>query len=84
LVEEKHDLENETKICNAKFTRAQSLFSNLNEEKIRWEKDSEVFATQIKTVIGDALFSAGFMTYIGFYDRLFRDKLIECWRGLIN
>jgi hypothetical protein len=83
LVEEKHDLEHETKICNDKFTRASSLFQNLNEEKTRWEKDSSVFETQIKTVIGDALYSAGFMTYIGFYDRLFRDKLLASWKEII-
>jgi dynein heavy chain 1 len=47
---------------------------------MRWEESSKNFVDQMSCIIGDCLNSAAFLTYIGFFDHLYRKQLHVDWR----
>lgn len=63
-----------------KVNRSTNLLVNLGSEKVRWEATSQGFTEQLTTMTGDALLSAAFLGYIGFFDQFYRNVLMEHWR----
>eukprot|EP01012_Entosiphon_sulcatum_P048729 TRINITY_DN67253_c0_g1_i1.p1 TRINITY_DN67253_c0_g1~~TRINITY_DN67253_c0_g1_i1.p1 ORF type:complete len:4768 (-),score=648.87 TRINITY_DN67253_c0_g1_i1:2-12742(-) len=66
----------EAEVVKAKVLRSTTLLASLAHERERWEQQSVEFSTQMGTVVGDCLLSAGFMAYIGYYDEFVRMQVI--------
>ncbi len=67
-----------------KVSRAEKLLSNLQGEKTRWEKSSNDFKEQITNIVGNVLLSGAFLTYIGFFDHLYRKSLMISWKQILD
>ncbi|RHY13104.1 hypothetical protein DYB25_007654, partial [Aphanomyces astaci] len=67
-----------------KVERSVSLLSNLVVERERWENGSKQFESQMETLVGDTLVSAGFLTYLGFLDHQQRQLLVQDWRDILH
>ena len=80
LVSQKESIKGEMEKVESKVNRSENLLINLSSEKIRWEASSKGFAEQMKTMMGDSLMAAAFVTYIGFFDQFYRKLLVEHWR----
>ncbi|GLD93495.1 hypothetical protein PINS_up002087 [Pythium insidiosum] len=67
-----------------KVERSVSLLKSLLQESERWEAGSNDFDRQMKTLVGDTLLSAAFLTYVGFLDFQQRRILIQDWRDILD
>jgi dynein heavy chain len=54
---------------------ANRLVDGLADEKIRWEGNVKTFQTEKRTMIGNALVSAAFVSYIGPFNSVFRQDI---------
>ncbi|OBS72263.1 hypothetical protein A6R68_13157 [Neotoma lepida] len=52
--------------------------ANRLSEKIRWGQSIKSFETQEKTLCGDVLLTAAFVSYIGSFTRQYRQELVDC------
>lgn len=50
----------------------------LQSEKIRWGQSIKSFETQEKTLCGDMLLTAAFVSYVGSFTRQYRRELVDC------
>ncbi|XP_076777045.1 dynein axonemal heavy chain 11 isoform X9 [Arvicanthis niloticus] len=56
-----------------------AFFSGLTwSEKIRWGQSIKSFETQEKTLCGDVLLTAAFVSYTGSFTRQYRRELVDC------
>jgi dynein heavy chain 1 len=62
-----------------KVERSVQLLSSLRSERDRWQGGCEGFSQQMETLVGDALLSAAFLAYAGYYDQQLRDVLFHRW-----
>jgi len=67
-----------------KVVRANTLIKSLMVESERWQATSGLFDEQIRSVIGDALLSASFLTYAGFFDHKNRGVLQGAWKNCLE
>lgn len=58
-----------------KLDIANRLVGGLADEKIRWENKNKTLGNQKMTMIGDAVISAAFVSYIGPFSAEFRNEL---------
>jgi len=59
---------------------ANRLVNGLADENVRWNKNVGTLGGERVTMIGDALLSAAFVSYIGPFSFTFRDRLWkETW-----
>lgn len=72
------------KTVQEKADRSVNLLKNLSSERARWEESSNNFVNQMACLVGDCLFSAGVLTYIGFFDFYYRKYLQNEWRIKID
>ena len=79
LVSQSESLKRQQEEVGRKVTRSQNLFKNLSAERGRWQESSEGFREQLANLVGDVLLSAGFLTYIGFFDAGYRVALRDQW-----
>jgi len=84
LISETQDIKNEMGRVKAKVERSIALLQNLNSERGRWERESETFQAHMSTVVGDALLSAAFLTYSGFFDQHYRTSLMDKWMSRLT
>jgi dynein heavy chain len=61
----------------SKLDVANRLVDGLADEKIRWEAKNKTLGNQKMTMIGDAIVSAAFVSYIGPFSADFRNDLWE-------
>lgn len=47
-------------------------------EKIRWGQSIKSFEAQEKTLCGDVLLTAAFVSYVGSFTKQYRQELVEC------
>lgn len=47
-------------------------------EKIRWGQSIESFEAQEKTLCGDVLLTAAFVSYVGSFTKQYRQELVDC------
>lgn len=84
LIRDVEALKSEMKAVTTKIDRAESLLTSLGHESERWAKSSELFQTVMKSLIGDALLMAGFLTYAGFFDFKTRATMTEKWQKTLE
>ena len=68
------------KKVNEKVEKSRKLLLNLSSEKNRWSETSEGFSDQLAQMTGDVLLSSAFLTYCGFFDKLYRGLLMKTWK----
>ncbi|OQR92538.1 dynein heavy chain [Achlya hypogyna] len=84
LISEAQLISSDMTTVQKKVERSVALLENLLSERERWEAGSKEFETQMKTLVGDTLLSAGFLTYLGFLDHQQRKLLVEDWRDVLQ
>eukprot|EP00397_Hematodinium_sp_SG-2012_P000022 GEMP01000022.1.p1 GENE.GEMP01000022.1~~GEMP01000022.1.p1 ORF type:complete len:4594 (-),score=1270.22 GEMP01000022.1:1053-14834(-) len=77
-------IKKEMQVVDNKCKRSIQLLSDLSTEKVRWLAASSAFDVQMATLFSDCLLSAGFCTYIGFFDHLYRTILLTEWREFLR
>ncbi|CUG51588.1 dynein heavy chain, putative [Bodo saltans] len=60
-----------------KMQLAERLVGGLADEKIRWSNTIDVLRNKHKLLVGDVLLAAAFVSYIGPFDRNFRDRIVK-------
>jgi dynein heavy chain 1 len=84
LIAKVENIKNDMKTVLEKVARSVQLLANLSSERVRWEESSKNFVNQMSCLVGDCLFAAGFLTYIGFFDHYYRKYLQSEWRDTID
>ena len=81
----RNDAQAEAQSMADKITRATDLVAGLGDEGIRWGKKIEEYKTEVKTVVGDVLLAAAFVSYAGPFTRPFRERLVEdIWKPFLD
>jgi dynein heavy chain len=62
-----------------KLERAQKLTEGLSEEKHRWAIDIKNLVSRMELIPGDAIISAGMVSYSGPFTSIYREKLEKIW-----
>ena len=75
LISESQAIKSEMERVQTRVDRSIQLLDSLGSEKERWEAGSRTFDTQMSTIVGDALLSAAFLTYAGFFDQQYRESM---------
>uniref|UniRef100_A0A7S1Y8A3 AAA+ ATPase domain-containing protein n=1 Tax=Grammatophora oceanica TaxID=210454 RepID=A0A7S1Y8A3_9STRA len=84
LIRDVETLKTEMKVVSVKVDRAQSLLQSLGQESERWSKSSESFQTLLRSLVGDGLILAAFLTYSGFFDFKTRLSLVSTWKKSLD
>lgn len=79
LISETQSIKSEMERVQTRVDRSIQLLESLGSEKERWDAGSRTFDTQMSTIVGDALLSAGFLTYAGFFDQQYREAMWHNW-----
>merc|ERR1712100_397673 len=74
-VDKKDAVEADANALQLNLSLANRLVNGLADEKIRWTKNVDTFEKEKLTMIGDALLSAAFVSYIGPFNAGFRSDL---------
>jgi hypothetical protein len=81
LISETQAIKSEMERVQRRVDRSIQLLDSLGSEKTRWEDSSTTFDTQMSTIVGDALLSAAFLAYAGFFDQQYRENMwAASWR----
>jgi dynein heavy chain 1 len=79
LISETQAIKGEMERVQSKVDRSMKLLESLSSEKGRWESGSRTFDTEMSTIVGDVLLSAGFLAYGGFFDQHYREVMWQEW-----
>ena len=71
--------EEEAKSTQETIVLANRLVNGLASEKVRWGEAVAKFKEQEKTLAGDVLLSAAFVSYVGCFSKRYREELNENW-----
>uniref|UniRef100_A0A8C4MVE0 Dynein axonemal heavy chain 11 n=1 Tax=Equus asinus asinus TaxID=83772 RepID=A0A8C4MVE0_EQUAS len=63
---------------NKTIELANRLVKELESEKIRWGQSIKSFEAQEKTLCGDVLLMAAFVSYVGSFTKQYRQELVDC------
>ncbi len=74
---EKQRLQDELMLTKKRMDAANALISGLGGEKERWTMQSKEFADQISRLVGDAALACAFLSYLGPFNKEFREKLMK-------
>jgi len=81
-VAKKQAVEDDANALSLNLSLANRLVNGLADENIRWTNNVKTFEHEKLTMIGDALVSAAFVSYIGPFNSIFRKDLWETqWLG---
>ena len=69
--------EDEAARCERRLSLANRLVSALGSEKGRWNDAIVQFGEDQKVVHGDVLLASSFVSYVGPFNKSFRDKIME-------
>jgi len=72
-MKEKNDAIAEQDRCNRKLDLAQRLVGALGSEQERWSQSIIDIGELIKVIIGDVLLASAFVSYVGPFNKVFRD-----------
>jgi len=84
LIRDVEALKSEMTAVTTKIERAESLLTSLGQESVRWAKTSETFDTIMKSLVGDGLLMAAFLTYAGFFDFKTRLSMMAQWKASLE
>lgn len=77
VMKTKQDAEDEAAACFRKLDLAQRLVNALGSEAERWAGSIVRLGEEIDVVLGDVLLAASFVSYVGPFNKAFRDMIIE-------
>jgi len=78
--DEKEQVEAEARNCQDRLGLAKRLVEGLADENVRWSKSIAGFQEREKTLVGDSLLAASFVSYIGAFNQKYRVSLwSESW-----
>ena len=66
--------------CRQRLDRAVKLMSGLGGEKVRWNATCASLSHSYDGLVGDALVSAGTITYLGVFTPDFRSSIVKTWQ----
>ncbi|XP_076978309.1 dynein axonemal heavy chain 11 isoform X2 [Tamandua tetradactyla] len=75
---EKVRCQEEVNQTNKTIELANRLVKELESEKIRWGQSIKSFEAQEKTLCGDILLTAAFVSYVGSFTKQYRQELVDC------
>jgi dynein heavy chain 1 len=84
LIRDVEALKTEMQAVTTKIERAESLLTSLGHESERWSKSSGTFEVIMRSLVGDGLLMAAFLTYSGFFDFKTRSTMMEKWKSTIE
>lgn len=84
LIRDVEALKAEMEAVSQKVERAESLLKSLAHESERWQKSSDGFQTILKSLVGDGLLMAAFLTYSGFFDFKNRSLMMDKWKNSLD
>ena len=84
LIRDVEVLKAEMDVVTMKVNRAEILIKSLSQESERWSKSTEGFEFILRSLIGDGLLMAGFLTYSGFFDFKVRKVLMQQWKKTLD
>ena len=76
-MDEKNAAEAEAARCAKRLDLAQRLVNALGSESERWGTAIERLGEQIEVVVGDVLLASAFVSYVGPFNKKFRDIIIK-------
>lgn len=74
---EKIRCQEEVNRTNSTIELANRLVKGLESENVRWSKSIKTFEAQEKTLCGDVLLTAAFVSYMGSFAKRYRQELLE-------
>ena len=74
-VREKKEVEDQAAVLTARADLAQRLVGGLASENVRWGKEIERLKSNATTLVGDCMLAAGFVSYVGAFDKDLREEL---------
>ena len=66
--------------CRARLDRAVKLMGGLGGERTRWNKTCDQLNISYDCLVGDALVSAGSISYLGVFTPDFRQSIVKSWQ----
>ncbi|PWN51565.1 putative cytoplasmic dynein heavy chain 2 [Violaceomyces palustris] len=84
LISETQAIKGEMERVQTRVSRSMQLLQSLSSEKERWESGSRTFDDQMSTIVGDALLSAAFLAYAGFFDQQYRESMWQFWSNHLS
>lgn len=76
-MDEKNAAEAEAARCANRLNLAQRLVNALGSESVRWSQAIIDLGEQIQVIIGDVLMASAFVSYVGPFNKNFREKIIN-------
>jgi len=73
---EKQDLEDQAAMCERKMDAAAGLIGALSGEEVRWKRQASEFDDTIQRLSGDCAMASAFVSYLGPFNKEFRDMLL--------
>ncbi|RKP02777.1 hypothetical protein CXG81DRAFT_10371 [Caulochytrium protostelioides] len=81
LISATQTLRSEMDLVKRRVERSLALIENLSSENLRWQEASSSFGAQMATIPGDALLSAAFLAYSGWFGQFHRQQLVDTWKA---
>jgi dynein heavy chain len=72
---EKQRLQDDADLTKRRMDAANALINGLSGEKTRWTQQSKEFADEISRLVGDCALACAFMSYLGPFNKEFRDEM---------
>lgn len=76
-MKEKNDAIAAAEKCERKMSLATRLVSALGSEQDRWAQSIIDIGELMKVIIGDVLLASAFVSYVGPFNKSFRDKIMN-------
>ena len=76
-MDKKQAAEDEAARCERRLSLANRLVSALGSEKGRWGDAIIQLTEDMKVIHGDALLASSFVSYVGPFNKFFRDKIMD-------
>jgi dynein heavy chain len=77
VMDEKEAAEAEAFKCEQKLDLAQRLVNALGSESVRWASSIVDLEANIKVIIGDVLLASAFVSYVGPFNKKFRNEIMN-------
>lgn len=74
-VREKKEVEDQAETLTTRANLAQRLVGGLASENVRWGVEIEKLKSNALTLVGDCMLAAGFVSYVGAFDKDLREEL---------
>lgn len=75
----KEQLVRDVEQCRARLERAVKLMNGLGGERTRWTESCSALSINYENLLGDALISAGTISYLGAFTPDYRQRIVKNW-----